>query len=368
MGFPMSDQKRLKSFRVLMVAPSLGVYGGIEAYTCRVAQQVQACGGFEVRVVFRMRCGTRPDERMVAGLAHFGIPWRWMSRPDVQFLRDLLWADLVNPHFPLPYAILPARLLCKPLAVIVENQYSSENHRGWHLRGLAAADRRYFISRFVEQTWAAADPRCAGRVVPAVAELPREWVDPGRRRGFTFIARWVPRKGLEELVEAYAKARIDRDRHPLRLLGDGPLRPEIEARIARLGLDAQVQRPGFVAADEKLRQMAGSRWNVAPSVFAEDLGLTPIEARACGVPSIVTRTGGLPEAAGERALYCEPGDPDSLAAALERAAAMDEAAYADLSRWAAASLDDYLCADDFFPREFADLIERRRGRRAAIHP
>jgi hypothetical protein len=47
-----------------------------------------------------------------------------------------------------------------------------------------------------------------------------------------------------------------------------------------------------------------------------------------GVPSIVTRDGGLPEAAGASALVCEPGDMAALAATLEQAARMPAAEYA----------------------------------------
>jgi glycosyltransferase involved in cell wall biosynthesis len=72
------------------------------------------------------------------------------------------------------------------------------------------------------------------------------------------------------------------------------------------------------------------------------MGLTPIEARSVGVPAIVTRDGGLPEAAGPSALLCAPGDVASLAGALERAAGMAEAEYRERAAAAKSSLAAYL--------------------------
>jgi hypothetical protein len=46
-----------------------------------------------------------------------------------------------------------------------------------------------------------------------------------------------------------------------------------------------------------------------------------------GVPGIITRDGGLPEAGGRQALICEPDNAVELAKLLEQAAAMSEAEY-----------------------------------------
>ena len=104
------------------------------------------------------------------------------------------------------------------------------------------------------------------------------------------------------------------------------MRPEVEEIISRHKL-ATVQLPGFVSDEEKFFLMARSKWNVATPHTREDLGLTPIEARHLAVSSIITRDGGLPEAAGAQALVAEPGDVASLRARLEEAAAMPEEEY-----------------------------------------
>ena len=56
---------------------------------------------------------------------------------------------------------------------------------------------------------------------------------------------------------------------------------------------------------------------VFPSLY-EGFGLPALEAMACGAPVVVSNTASLPEVCGDAALYVDPMDPDSIAAALER--------------------------------------------------
>jgi glycosyltransferase involved in cell wall biosynthesis len=340
--------------RVLMVAPTGGTYGGIETFTARIAREVIDDGDFDVRVVFRLRGDKSPqlEER----ISSHGFPWRLMRRPDWRYLKDLLWADVVNCHFPLIYATFPAKAFGKKLVITVENRHMPLEHRRFHRMGLSTADLRWYISAFVGRSWEGRQLAPGSEIIPAVSELPDLWTAPAERRGFFFTARWVPLKGLEQLVEAYATAAIDRSRHRLALYGDGPLRPEIEATIQRMGIDGFVDRPGFVDHQEKVGRMASSLWNVAPAAFEEDLGLTPIEARACGVPSIVSNIGGLPEAAGEAALFCDAGDIQSLRSRLEEAAAMGPAEYELRATIAKGSLTDYLPKPRFYTERFKRLL------------
>ena len=97
---------------------------------------------------------------------------------------------------------------------------------------------------------------------------------------------------------------------------------------------------------------------MAPQTFPEDLGLSPIEARSCGVPSIVSRAGGLPEAGGISALLAEAGDVLSLRAALEKAAAMDPAEYSRLAFECRETLRAYLAQPGFYVRQFHSLLAR----------
>ncbi len=57
-----------------------------------------------------------------------------------------------------------------------------------------------------------------------------------------------------------------------------------------------------------------------PSRWQEPFGLTALEAMACGAALIATRRGGLPEVAGDAALYVDPDEPAGLAEAIIRLA------------------------------------------------
>lgn len=337
-----------------MIAPTPGKYGGIEAFTATIASNTLEGGEVEVRVVFRLRAGGELTDNLIKPMENHGIKWRLMKGLDFQYLKDLLWADVVNCHFPLVYATYPALLLGRKLAVTVENRRFASH--GWRFSlGLRLAHARWYISSFVADTWETGKRWKNSKIVPAVSKLSSNEVPPAQRKGLFFIARWVPLKGLEQLIQAYAEAQINHSEHPLTLLGDGDLRETCEAMIRSAGIEKFVDAPGFVTHEEKCRRMAASRWNIAPAAFPEDLGLSPIEARACGVPSIVSLIGGLPEAAGADALFCEPGDVASLRHAIETAVHMSEDEYLRRCLKGKETLGDYLPAPDFYRRAFKEL-------------
>jgi glycosyltransferase involved in cell wall biosynthesis len=63
---------------------------------------------------------------------------------------------------------------------------------------------------------------------------------------------------------------------------------------------------------------------IVPSRWNEPFGLTALEAIACGAPLIVSPRGGLPEVAGDAAVYANPDDPAEIAAAILALAADPE--------------------------------------------
>jgi glycosyltransferase involved in cell wall biosynthesis len=170
-----------------------------------------------------------------------------------------------------------------------------------------------------------------------------------------FVGRWIANKGLETLIEAYAQADLDRAAWPLTLMGDGPLRPSIEGQIRRHGL-TNVNILGFVDDDTKTQVMKSARWIVAPPQTNEDLGLTPLEGRSLGVPTIITRDGGLPEAGGAQALVCEPGDPGALARLLEQASRMSQDEYAKRAEATKRELDTEMVPLTFYAESYRRLI------------
>ena len=229
----------------------------------------------------------------------------------------------------------------------------------WRI-GACWANARWYNSDFVWKTWEGNRKRSGSRKVPTVSKLPpqsRSWTPPDQRRGFVFVGRWIANKGIETLVDAYAQADLDQEAWPLLLIGDGPLRPAIEARIENHGLRG-IRIAGFVDEATKTQCIQEARWIVVPPNTNEDFGLTAIEARNLGVPCIITRDGGLPEAGGDQALVCEPDDPLALANLLEQAAKMSETEYAERARRTREELARELEPIDIYARSYRRILAR----------
>jgi glycosyltransferase involved in cell wall biosynthesis len=190
-----------------------------------------------------------------------------------------------------------------------------------------------------------------------ISRLPDGPLPAARRRGFVFVGRFVPNKGVDTLVEAYSEAGLDPDAWPLTLVGDGPLRRAAENRVKSLNIRG-VRFTGFVGQQERDEAIRRARWLVAAPCTNEDLGLTPIEARSVGVPAIVSRDGGLPEAAGSEGLICEPRDVQGLSALLRRAAEMPEGEYERRAEATRNELLRWLPATSDYIKVFASVLQR----------
>lgn len=317
-----------RPLRVLIVAPTQGRYGGLEAFVLALAESLTHQTEFSPKLCFKLVQGASFNDELSTRCEKLGVPYTVVQRGSHELFRNLRWADVVHAQNPSPDVVFGAQLAARPLVLTVINHRSSVATLHNWLWGMAVrlAQERCYISEFVRSTWEPKKLRTHSRVLPAVSSLPPPTSLSWQRTGFFFIGRWIENKGLEELIAAYATAKIDHAHWPLTLAGDGPLRQKVEELIAQYQLQS-VQLPGFVSEAEKFSLMAQAKWNVAPPHTREDLGLTPIEARHLAVPSIITRDGGLPEAAGLHALVADPGDVSSLRSRLEDAATMPEDEY-----------------------------------------
>jgi glycosyltransferase involved in cell wall biosynthesis len=187
--------------------------------------------------------------------------------------------------------------------------------------------------------------------------MPQGETSPDKRKGFLFIGRWVPNKGIRILLEAYVRLKADPHDWPLTMLGNGPLREEVLRAIKKQGIQG-VQLPGFVSESERHRYTQEAKWMVIPPHTKEDLGLTPLEARSVGVPCIASTDGGVQETAGPHALFCKPGDIDSLVECMKQAILMEESLYEQLSRLAKVDLEEYVRTLDEYTKEYLSLIQK----------
>jgi L-malate glycosyltransferase len=106
------------------------------------------------------------------------------------------------------------------------------------------------------------------------------------------------------------------------LIGDGPLRPELERQAAGLGLQSRVRFLGDCRDIPAI--LASIDVSVVPSI-SESLSNVMLESMAAGVPVVATAVGGNVELGGDgRALLVSPNDEEALAAGLERVLADEE--------------------------------------------
>lgn len=351
----------MKKIKVLIVSPCQGGYGGVEAFILAVAEALRREPDFEVRICLKRMKGIKLQPHLKQMLK--GEDVILCDRADRDLLNAIRWADLVHLQNASPDVAFLAKFFRKPLVLTIHGYMA----RGfsWHrlLWRLSArmADARWYNSQFVWNTWEPGQKREGSGKVPTTSALPEGWTPPHERRGFAFIGRWIANKGIDTLIDAYAQAQLDREQWPLVLMGDGPLRSLIEYAIAKRGVNG-IEVLGFVDPTTKTERIKNARWMVVPPNTREDFGLTAIEARHLGVPCIITRDGGLPEAGGKQALICEPNNPAALAKLLEQAAAMSDTEYTERAERTRAELANELEPIEFYARAF-----RRRATRKAGH-
>lgn len=132
----------------------------------------------------------------------------------------------------------------------------------------------------------------------------------GIERMMLCVARFVPQKGLEYLINAMAD--IDAD---LVLIGRGPLELKLKKQAKKLGISDRVHILTQKIPDSQLAQYyAAADVFCLPSLW-EPFGMVAAESLASGCPVVATRIGGLPEVLenGKHGFLVPPKSPHALA-------------------------------------------------------
>jgi len=140
----------------------------------------------------------------------------------------------------------------------------------------------------------------------------------GRERGILCVARLIPQKRLEVLIDAFFLIRQDVMAR-LTILGDGPERGNLRRHISEKGLEGMVEMPGFVPREELPNYYRKCDLFVLPSVN-EGFGLTLAEAMLFRRPVVGTDSGGIPDLIedGKTGLLFPEGDSGKLAETMRR--------------------------------------------------
>lgn len=132
------------------------------------------------------------------------------------------------------------------------------------------------------------------------------------------VGRLCEQKGQLLLVEAAHRLAQKGVDFELVLAGDGEMRAEIEALVARFGIGSRVRITGWIGGEQVREEILAARALVLPS-FAEGLPVVIMEAMALRRPVITTYVAGIPELVrnGDHGWLVPAGDVDALAAAME---------------------------------------------------
>jgi len=127
--------------------------------------------------------------------------------------------------------------------------------------------------------------------VTAVPNGVDEFFSPGGDKAHdplvVVVGRYAPVKRFQLALEAAAVARRSVPNLRIKLIGDGPLRDELNAWVAAHDAGAWVEVAGHVKRTELLHEYRRA-WVVLSASLAEGWGLTLTEAAACGTPAVAT--------------------------------------------------------------------------------
>lgn len=195
-------------------------------------------------------------------------------------------------------------------------------------RTLRAADHIIAVSESTRQQilqWLLLDPARVSVVAPGIdasflSSPSVSQMEKARRtyrlppRFILFLGTREPRKNLITLLDAFAAIAKERD-IDLVIAGQAGWRNHaLNRAIARHPFRSRIHQIGYAAAADKNALYRLSSCFLYPSLY-EGFGFPPLEALACGVPTVVSFTTSLPETVRTCALMADPYNSEDIARA-----------------------------------------------------
>ncbi|MEW6201092.1 MAG: glycosyltransferase family 4 protein [bacterium] len=317
--------------KILLMAPELNV-GGVETHVVSLAQGMVGLG-HEVMVV--SNGGALVPKLKEWNVEHLSMPVHSKSPVTIRKMageiRKVIHArgfDIVHAHSRVPawIAYFATRGEREVFVVTAHGQYAP--HFG--SRVMAWGDRVICVSRVIRNHMVELldTPPLNTTViynaidVQEVEEIRRHIKPPEQLKGelglppdaplIGVIARLTATKGVRHFLEALALLRREMAKLHGLVVGDGPLRNELQETAHSLGLENSVVFSGV--RTDVYDILNALDVYVVPSIY-EGFSLGSLEALSCGVPIVATRVGGVPEVLtdGETALLAEPRSGEALA-------------------------------------------------------
>jgi L-malate glycosyltransferase len=191
-----------------------------------------------------------------------------------------------------------------------------------------------------------------------VSAMRGRYAAPDDERLLVHLSNFRPVKRIRDVVEVFARVAREVPAR-LMLIGDGPDRSVAEYLARQHKIQDRVH---FIGKQDNVNELLPlADLMVMPSEM-ESFGLAALEAMACGVPTIATDVGGVPELIenGRNGLLFGVGDVDSMSAAAI-ALLGDEARLQAMSEAGRKTAQDHFCASRVIPL-YEEYYERVVGR------
>ncbi len=256
------------------------------------------------------------------------------------------------------------------LCLYAQNEIFRSYGPGELRRVLGAADTVLCCSEFIAEGIRQRAGDGDGKVFAVVNGVDTQRFVPATRKRVNevpvvlFVGRVVPEKGTDVLLKAAAKVYSGERRFVIRVVGSRGFSAEeplsaYEQELRRLAeaLPGAAQFQRFVDRHRVLEEYQAADVFCAPSNWDEPCSLTVPEAMACGLPTIASRRGCIPEVAGDGALLFDPSNIDELAEHLAHLTD-DESARADWGARARTRAEQISWSAQY--DAILEVLERRR--------
>ncbi|HPA45646.1 MAG TPA: glycosyltransferase [bacterium] len=315
--------------------------GGIERHVELLAEGLSA-RGWQVVVLCagnqRFQYEERREGLHVRREANWGTLWSQPISPGLIRQIGRLQPDLVHIHTPFPFGNL-ALSIRRPRCRLVVTWHSDIVRQrvarpflipleNWLLRRADAViatspallEQSAYLPRYREKCHIiplGIDPKSYFSMEPAVLEKAERLRKSLPHPLAVFVGRLVGYKGLEVLLRAVKKT----GNVSALIVGDGPLRGDLERQTGRMGLTDRVRFAGHVADKDLPAYLRAGDFFVLPSISRnEAFGMCQLEAMAARLAVISTDLpGGVPWVNRHRrtGLVVPAGDADALAESME---------------------------------------------------
>jgi glycosyltransferase involved in cell wall biosynthesis len=194
-------------------------------------------------------------------------------------------------------------------------------------------------------------------LAPASASMACDTRATANRFVIVYVGRLAPEKGVADLIAAAALLKERQVDFTLRLVGDGPLRSELERMVDSLRLGFAVEFVGSLDRSALADCYSSAHVTCVPSI-SEPQGLVVLESLICGTPVVGSAVGGIPDMIvdGVNGRLVAPSSPVQLADALQNLA-LDRVGWRKLQSASAQSVRDRWSWDVIGDRLEAEITE-----------